>query len=301
VRRRLDAIEDPLLRAQTWLALWEMVRDQQLSSVEYMDLVSRRLAPELDLDILNETLPTVQVALASYIPEGRREDEAHSFFERARAMLASHADADARVVWARTLISVAATPDDVGALIALADGTDSAGGTTIDQEMRWSIAVKAVAFGLAGAERRLEDERRRDPSDRAERAQRRAEAARPDAAAKEEVWDRLAADRYPSLQLAVEAMQGFSWPHQRPLLEPFVQRYFSVLTDVFDRTEQRYAVAFARNLFPAYRVEQATLVRSEALVATLGERHASLTRVLREANDDLNRAIACRAYAEAGG
>ncbi|MFN2483363.1 MAG: aminopeptidase N [Candidatus Limnocylindria bacterium] len=297
-RRRLEGIRDPLLRALTWLALWEMVRDRQLSSIEYLDLALGRLCPEPDLDILSEALPTVHAALAGYVPERRRETEAHRFFGGAVGTLAGNADADGRLIWTRALINVAATSRDAAALVRLADGEERIEGVTIDQEMRWSIAVKAAAFDLPGALDRLAAERARDPSDRADRADRRAEAARPDAATKEDVWNRIAADRYPSLQLAVEAMQGFNWAHQADLLEPYVDRYFAVVADVFEHAEQRYAVAFARNLFPAYRVDAATLERSEALVTNLGERLPSLTRVLREANDDLARAIACRAFAD---
>ena len=94
-------------------------------------------------------------------------------------------------------------------------------------------------------------------------------------------------------------MQGFNWAHQRELLDPFVERYFDVLPSVFETMDQRQAVAFVRNLFPAYRVERGVLERSERVLGELGDRLPSLTRLLREANDDLGRAIACRAYAEA--
>ena len=73
----------------------------------------------------------------------------------------------------------------------LADGELSAPGLTIDQEMRWDIAVRAVAHGIEGADTRLEAERDRDPSDRGERAAIRAAAATPSEAAKEAAWERI--------------------------------------------------------------------------------------------------------------
>ncbi|MFN8557656.1 MAG: hypothetical protein U0531_10020 [Dehalococcoidia bacterium] len=76
----------------------------------------------------------------------------------------------------------------------VADGEITVEGLTLDQDMRWSIAVKNVALALL-ALRRGSRPRRRDPSDRGQRAVLRAEdvaarsrhrgvAARPGSAAK---------------------------------------------------------------------------------------------------------------------
>ncbi|MEO6398749.1 MAG: hypothetical protein ABIP13_09815, partial [Tepidiformaceae bacterium] len=54
---------------------------------------------------------------------------------------------------------------------------------------------------------------------------------------------------------------------------------------------------FFRALFPAHRVERSVLEQSEKLLATLGAEQGSLVRMLREANDDLLRAIRCREFA----
>ena len=51
-------------------------------------------------------------------------------------------------------------------------------------------------------------------------------------------------------------------------------------------------------LFPAYRIEQPVLERSEKLLLETPADQPLLRRMLREANDDLQRAIRCRAFAE---
>src|SRR3989304_1829021 len=58
-------------------------------------------------------------------------------------------------------------------------------GLAVDQEMRWSVAVRWVALGLEGADARVAAERKRDPSDRGDRAVVTATVARPDTAAKQ--------------------------------------------------------------------------------------------------------------------
>jgi aminopeptidase N len=185
-------------------------------------------------------------------------------------------------------------------------------GLEVDQEMRWTIAVKWIARGVQGAEERLAEERRRDPSDRGQRALLRAEAARPDPAAKALAWERFHADGYGSLHLTGAAMAGFNWSFQRALLQPYASAFFARVQQVFEARTHELASAYFNHLFPSYQTDPEVLARSETLLATLdpaaGAAGASkprlpvLVRMLREANDDLARAIACReAAASASG
>ena len=164
--------------------------------------------------------------------------------------------------------------------------------------MRWSIAAKAIAHGMPGAEERLTAERARDESDRGRRAALRAEVSRPDPAAKAAAWERFHGEGYGSLQMTLAAMSGFNWTVQRRILEPYVERFFTAVPEAFEQRTREFATGYFRSLFPDYRVEQAVLDRSETLLAEAGDRLPVLARMLREANDDLGRAIACRAYAE---
>ena len=301
VQRNLGRVGDPLLRQLLWLSLWDMVRDQRLSSLEYLTLVRRELPAERDLEIVEATQAAVTTALASYVPEPMREPESHAYFETAALALPSLSDPDRRIIWTRALIASAQSRPDVERLVRLADGEETLDGLSLDMEMRWLIAVRAMAFGLPDADERLAAERERDPSDRAGRMEQRAEAARPDPERKSRVWSRFEAVDYPSLQDATDAMQGFNWPSQREFLDPYVERFFGAVVDVFARTEQRYGLAFVRHLFPAYRAEREVLERSQRVLAGLGDRLPMLVRLLREANDDLARAIACREFAASQG
>lgn len=297
VRDGLSRVTDPLQRQLLWLSLWEMVRDQRVRSTEFLELAARHLPSETDGLILESSIAGAVTSVASFVPEPMRVAEARAFFQASLGALRGASADDVRTIWARTLIAAAATREDVGTLTRIADDVEPIAGLTVDQEMRWNIAVKAVAYGLDGATERLAEERRRDPSDRADRMESRAVAARPDISGKEEVWARILADEYPSLQLALDAMQGFNWTHQREIIEPYGERFFQVVRDVFGRTDQRYGMGFVRHLFPAYRAERVDLERSEQLLAEIGGETPMLTRLLREANDELARAIACREFA----
>ena len=170
-------------------------------------------------------------------------------------------------------------------------------GLTIDQDMRWEIATRAVAHGLDGAADRIAAEHERDPSDRGQRAGLRAEVAVPDAAVKAEAWRRFHEEGYGSLHLTASAMAGFHWHAQREMLEPWTLEFFDRVPGVFETGENQFTRSYFASLFPHGRVEERVLDRSGAALAGLGDRLPLLQRSLREANDDLERAIRCRAFA----
>ncbi|MGH9052607.1 MAG: aminopeptidase N [Acidimicrobiia bacterium] len=305
-RSGLGRIDDPLLRQLVWSSLWTMVRDRRLRSTDFLDLMRRHLPDERDLQLLEMVIglgvgsfasgAIAPVILTSYVPETEREEEAHRFVRAAWEAVQSVPDPDAQALWMRGLVTRAGHPDDLRLAGRLVDGEESIPGLEIDREMRWEVAVRWMAHGLGGAEERLAGERERNPTDRGQRAALRAEASRPDREVKEEVWERLHGHGYPSLHLARSAMGGFAWPHQARLLEPYVDRFFRGLPEVFQTWEPEAAKQYFLRLFPHYRVEAGTVERSRAVLAEAED--PMLHRLLREAIDDLERAIACRAYAE---
>ena len=297
VRSSLERIDDPLLRQLIWQALWNMVRDQQLKSTDYLELAGAKVTAEQDKELVETILATAQTTIARYVPEGERVPAAHRFFQVAWDALQAAPEGDFQIIWARTLVATAITTDDIALCGRLADGELSVPGLTIDQEMRWEIAAHSIAYGLGGAQQRVDAEREHDPSDRGQRAALRCETSAPDAEVKAEAWRRFLDEGYGSLHLTAAAMSGFVWSVQRDLLAPYVEHFLARVPGVFGERDNEFARTYFGALFPGYRVEQETLERSEALLRDIGDDAPLLRRSLREANDDLQRAIRCRHFA----
>jgi aminopeptidase N len=297
VRRNLDRVEDELLRELLWMSLWEMVRDRELRSTDFLAIGRSELPDEPDLDILNTVLDRAALVVSRYLPESLRENESHAWFEAALVNVTS-SEGDRKILWARSAINVGTTTADVARLAGLADGTETIPGFTLDQEMRWAIAIKAVAFGLPGADGRLAAEGERDRSDRGRRALLKGEASRPTAEAKEEAWNKIHGEGYGSFHLTRAAMQGFFWPEQQQLLEPYVGRFFDRVGDVFATRDHPFARSYLLALYPAYRADPDVLERSQQLLTTLDGSLPTLSRQLAEVADDLDRQIKVRAFAE---
>jgi aminopeptidase N len=294
-RARLGGLTDPLLRQQVWSSLWEMVRDRQLSSFAHLDLIADHLPGEESLPIIQMVTATAATAITRFVPEDAIDSAASRFVAVAEDAIGRTLPGDRRVLWARALIGNAFTSGDAGRAARLVD--DPPEGLTVDQDMRWAVAVRWAALGIDGAEDRLAAERERDPSDRGDRAVVAAEAARPDPAAKDETWERLHGDGYPSLHLSLAAASGFWQRSQAAILERFVEPFFEGLPGVFAAREHEAARAYFRSLFPHHLIDEATRARIASLLAR-DDIGPMLRRLLTETDDDIDRALACRSLAE---
>ncbi|MCA9849074.1 MAG: ERAP1-like C-terminal domain-containing protein, partial [Dehalococcoidia bacterium] len=298
IRDNLGRIDDPLLRQLIWHTLWTMVRDQQLKSTDFLELAAANVVAETNHGLVESILGRMLAAVSRYVPENDKAEAAHRLFATAWGALEQVTDPDLKIIWARTLFGVAINPDDVLHACELADGVRTVEGLTVDQDMRWSAAASAVAHDLEGAWDRVERERQRDRSDRGQRAYIRCETSRPDENVKADAWQKFNDEKgYGSLHLTAAAMGGFQWWIQDDILEPYVDRYFARLPEIFEHRDNEFAQRFFGNLFPGYRVEQSTLDKAQAVLDANGDRLPTLRRQLMEAIDDLKRAIACREFA----
>jgi aminopeptidase N len=93
-------------------------------------------------------------------------------------------------------------------------------------------------------------------------------------------------------------MQGFFWPQQERLLEPYVERFFESVRDVFVSHDHPFARSYLLSLYPAHLADPQVLERSRRLLSELNGSLPTLTRQLTEVADDLDRTIKVRAFAE---
>jgi aminopeptidase N len=300
-QERLGELDDPFLRQLLWTSLWDMVRDARLPSLAFLAMVRRVATSEPDPELVDTILDRALAALRWYVPGARQNAEASALVDAALGVLRGGTGGDMGISWLRAAIAAAATSRDLEPLLALAGGETSIDGVAVDQEMRWDLAVKAVAFGVGDSEERVTAELGRDPSDRGQRSVLRARAARPSAASKAEAWERIHGEGYGSYHLTRAAMQGFQWVGQRELLRPYREPFFERVRDVFRAQDHPFARAYLMNLFPAAWGEPEVLERARSLLGELEPEETTLNRQLLEWCDDLERMIRVRAFAAASG
>ena len=139
---------------------------------------------------------------------------------------------------------------------------------------------------------------KRDPSDRGQRAFVRAQASRPEAAAKAEAWQRINGEGYGSDYLTRAAISGFQWIHQRAVLAPFRDPFYAQIAHVYAARDHGFAGSYARGLAPDRWAEPSELARLRAFREDLPEDGVLLRRHIDEIADDLARDIRVRSFVE---
>ena len=302
VRERLERFSDPLVRLQLWQSLWEMVRDRQFRSTDWLAMARAKLPQEPAVELVSTTLGHAQVALGGYVPEPQRLTEARALFDLALAQLPAVDSGDLRITWARNLVAAAADAESVAQAWTLVDAGTGVDDFELDQDMRWSLAIKSRAYALPHADARVAAELARDSSDRGRRAVETAGVAPPDAAVKAAAWQRFHDDRDASLHSIRAAMGGFWanrpwWLDQPELAREYVTRFFAELRTVFETRDKDFATTFFNQLYPAHLPTEDTISRTQAVLQSLTEGEVLLRRSLREALDETERAKACREFA----
>ncbi len=227
-----------------------MVWDLRLPATRFLTAVRHSLPRAEDHDLLEYRAGTGH-GRDRFVPAvERREREARELVVTALDAITSAPNRDAGTIWLRAAIGFAATQEQLEPLFDLVDGRRIVPGVNIDQDMRWALAIKGVAYGSEEAEERVAAERSRDPSDRGDRAVIRAAAARPKPEAKAEAWERIHGDGFGSYHLTRAAMQGFQSFRQRELLLPYRDAFFERVREVFATRDHPYARAYLLNLLP---------------------------------------------------
>ncbi len=292
VQARLGAIGEPLFRQQLWAALWEMVRDRKLAAPTFLDMVGNHLGGETSPQILRIVTANALGALHRYMPPHLEAPARHRLVTTAAAAIDTGEDADRAVLWMRALIPAAADPDDLRLAADLVDSPPP--GMVVDQDMRWQVAIRWMAFDMPGAVDRVDGEWRRDTSDRGGRRRLSAVVSAPRPEVKAEHWAKAVAGEGSVHSRAAGAV-GFQFAHQRELLEPYAARFFTDVEKVASSQEWEELRGFFAGLYPRWRIDPDTVDRTSAALESTA--HARLRRLLMEELDEQRRALACRELA----
>ncbi|MFH8554365.1 aminopeptidase N [Streptomyces celluloflavus] len=300
VTAHLGDFTESLPRALSWASAWDMTRDGELATRDYLALVLSGIGKETDIGVVQSLHRQVKLALDLYAAPDRRESGLATWTDAALEHLrAARPGSDHQLAWARAFAATARTGAQLDLLQGLLDGTEVLDGLAVDTELRWSLAQRLAATGRAD-EAAIAAELARDRTAAGERHAATARAARPTAEAKAETWAAVVeSDELPnSVQEAV--IGGFVQSDQRELLAPYTAKYFDAVKAVWDARSHEMAQQVAVGLYPALQVSQETLDATDAWLAA-AEPSAALRRLVTESRAGVERALKARAADAAAG
>ena len=140
----------------------------------------------------------------------------------------------------------------------------------------------------------IDDEMARDDTITGHENAAHARAARPDPAAKAEAWDLALHRPDTSNSLLYQVVVGFNQVGQDEILDPYLDRYFAEIEDVWATMDHSSAQDVCYALYPRRRATQAVLDRTEQWLDEHESAAPALRRIVLENHDSVARALRCQ-------
>lgn len=294
VTEHLGDFEASLPRALCWASAWDMTRDAELATRDYLSLVLSGIGKESDIGVVQSLHRQVKLAIELYADPAWRESGLTRWTVAALEHLrAAEPGSDHQLAWARAFAATARTPEQLDLLEGLLSGGETIEGLVVDTELRWTFVQRLAVTGRFD-EAEITAEYERDKTDAGERHATTARAARPTEAAKAEAWASVVeSDKLPNaVQEAV--IGGFVQTDQRELLAPYTEKFFAAVKDVWESRSHEMAQQIAVGLYPSIQVSQDTLDKTDAWLAS-AEPNAALRRLVSESRSGVERALKAQA------
>jgi aminopeptidase N len=289
VTEHIGDLDDPLARAVIWGAAWDMTRDAEVSTRDFLTLVLSGVQKESDVGVVQGVLRQLRAAIDQYAAPEHRDEYLITLSDATmKFALEAEAGSDHQLAFTRTFAAAATTPTQLDLVNSLFMGKTEWPGLAIDTDMRWFLLEQLVSAGRSEIDE-IEAEVRRDDTATGHRYAAAARASRPSPEAKELAW----ADIFERTDLPnaiVEAnIGGFVQPGQRELLAAFVDRYFAALPEVWEHRTMEIAQSVTSGLYPAYNVSDHTIAATDAFLAQ--DLNSALRRLVSEGRDGVLRAM----------
>ncbi|WP_372407705.1 aminopeptidase N [Streptomyces luteireticuli] len=294
VTAHLGDFTESLPRALCWASAWDMTRDGELATRDYLELVLSGIGKESDIGVVQSLQRQVKLALDLYAAPDWRETGLAKWTEATLAHLrAAEPGSDHQLAWARAYAATARTEEQLTLLEGLLHGTELVTGLAVDTDLRWTFLERLAATGRAGEEA-IAKELERDRTSTGEQHAASARAARPTAEAKAEAWASVVeADKLTNaMQEAV--IGGFLQTDQRELLAPYAEKYFAAVKGVWETRSHEVAQQVAIGLYPSLLVARETLDATDAWLSS-AEPNAALRRLVLESRAGVERALRAQA------
>ncbi|GAA3094476.1 aminopeptidase N [Streptomyces rectiviolaceus] len=294
VTEHIGDFEASLPRALSWASAWDMTRDAELPTRDYLSLVLSGIAKESDIGVVQSLHRQVKMALELYAAPSGREEALARWTEATLSHLRSaEPGSDHQLAWARAFAATARTEEQLTLLEELVSGKQSVEGLAVDTELRWAFVHRLAATGRLD-EAGITAELDRDKTAAGERHAAAARAARPTPGAKAEAWASVVdSDKLPNA-IQESVISGFVQTDQRELLAPYTEKFFAAVKGAWDSRSHEMAQQIAVGLYPSLQISQSTLDATDAWLSSANP-SAALRRLITESRAGVERALRAQA------
>lgn len=290
----IHEIDDSLARALLWGAAWDMTRDAEMPTREFMHMVTRGVATEPDVGVVQQVLRQLHLAIDLYADPHKRDIYQTLVADSMNELLATaEPGSDHQLAFGRAFVSYASNEQQLTIVEELLSGKTVIDGFTIDTDLRWSLLARLVQTGRAGTSE-IEAEQERDQTAQGIKAATACLASIPTVEAKAAAWDTALNDPEVANHLLAATIDGINVPEQRELLRPHVDEYFKSIDRVWKTRTPEMAQQVVAGLYPVLLVEATTVTSTETFLNHNPDLAPGAKRLVNEGLDAALRAMRCQ-------
>jgi aminopeptidase N len=294
VVNHIGGFESSLTRALCWTAAWDMVRDAELATRDYLTQVVSGLPIETDMSLITATLTQIRTALTFYAdPAWAAQGWARLAATATEVIGSAEPGSGMQLIWTRAFIGAARSPLELAVLQGWLAGDDVPEGLVIAGDLRWLLVQALAANGVLSRDD-VVNEHAADQTASGDKESATATALLPDPAVKAEVWAELTGDAEPANWRSRALLLGFQHSTQIELTKPYVQKYLDAAAEIWAKRDSEPAQEFLIYGYPSMQVSEETVAATEAWLAQEGH-PAPLRRLIAEGKDAIERSLAARA------
>ena len=291
----LRDLEDPLARTLLWSAAWDMVRDAELPSRRFQQLVLANLTGESSSSVVRTLLQRLESVAGPYAAAeeraGRTEQAADAVWALAQE---AEAGSDTQLQLLESFARLARTTEHRSTLEGLLGGGIALPGREIDTDLRWKLVISLAVLGGIDAAG-IDEQLAADDTQSGRKHALTARAALPTEVAKAKAWRRTVEKDTLANESVTAVVQGFRRVTDETLIAPYRPRYFEEISRIWAERSNEIATRLVSGYFPHSYGGQGVLDAADQWLADSEDAPFGLRRIIIEGRDTVARQERVRA------
>ena len=291
----LRDLEDPLARTLLWSAAWDMVRDAELPSRRFQQLVLANLTGESSSSVVRTLLQQLESVAGPYAAAeeraGRTEQAADAVWALAQE---AEAGSDTQLQLLESFARLARTTEHRSTLEGLLGGGIALPGREIDTDLRWKLVISLAVLGGIDAAG-IDEQLAADDTQSGRKHALTARAALPTEVAKAKAWRRTVEKDTLANESVTAVVQGFRRVTDETLIAPYRPRYFEEISRIWAERSNEIATRLVSGYFPHSYGGQGVLDAADQWLADSEDAPFGLRRIIIEGRDTVARQERVRA------
>lgn len=284
----LSQIKDDLSRIMGWNIIWDVIRDGELKSGEWIDVILNNIDMEKDATVLQTLLRRTLTVLNQYANKNNRNVYVEKIYDEAKNIMDSNKNSEIKLSWFSSFINTSVSKISLYYLKDLLNGIKGIKGVKLDEDKKWQVIIQLASKGEVD-EAKIDNELQKGLNDFTKRYALTAKAALPVYDKKLWAWKTILEDESIDNYDMSALVDGFYLTGQDELLKPFAEIYGEAVDYAWKYKTADEALMITSGLYPSTIIDSYVLdIADKALSMDL---NVEAKRIIMERKAETERAL----------